>query len=104
MYTIEQIEAMLADHAAFVASFYHETHDDVFTGQQRFEDAAVDIARQLLDTMRTLQAAQARIDAAAAIAERDRDSARWNGSSIVKAEATGWNDAVAEFRAALELE
>ena len=89
-YTIEELEALLGDFGT------------------RLEAAQARIVElETFDSPVTLlEHAQmkARIEAAAAIAERDRDSARWNGSSIVKAEATAWNAARAEFRKALELE
>ena len=81
-YTIEELEALLGDFGT------------------RLEAAAPDIARQLLDTMRALEAAQMRIEAAAAIGE---DVAAQD-FPLYYAYSDGANSMRAQFRKALEIE
>ena len=81
-YTIEELEALLGDFGT------------------RLEAAAPDIARQLLDTMRALEAAQMRIEAAAAIEEAFPAF----GYPTDYAQAASANEMRAKFRAALGLE
>ena len=81
-YTIEELEALLGDFGT------------------RLEAAAPDIARQLLDTMRALEAAQMRIEAAAAIGE---DVAAQD-FPLYYAYSDGANSMRELFRAALGIE
>ena len=81
-YTIEELEALLGDFGT------------------RLEAAAPDIARQLLDTMRALEAAQMRIEAAAAIGE---DVAAQD-FPLYYAYSDGANSMREQFRKALEIE
>ena len=90
-YTIEQLENIVSsfDTAQKLGEAV------IIEGLSAIERVA--IARQLLDTMRTLQAAQARIEAAAAIPAKPQESAN-------DFEAIIYNEMRAAFRAALGLE
>lgn len=93
-YTIEQLETLVSsfDTAQKLGEAV------IIEGLSAIE--RVDIARQLLDTMRTLQAAQARIEAAAAIGE---DVAAQD-FPLYYAYSDGANSMRNAFRKALEIE
>ena len=94
MYTIEELEALVNEFDA-APKLGEAVIIEGLTALER-----IDIARQLLDTMRALEAAQMRIEAAAAIGE---DVAAQD-FPLYYAYSDGANSMREQFRKALEIE
>lgn len=102
-YTIEQLESTFAE---LEANKGHLICVDIMAALT--EDSHVlEVMSQLLDTMRALEAAQMRIEAAAAIEQRAYDygvGKRGGDEEIMYGNANGWNECWYAFRKALGVE
>lgn len=122
MYTIEELERVIDGWNAAVTRDGDETTEDSAVIETINFMGKLTLARQLLDTMRALEAAQARITEletfgdAAMLLEHAQMKARIEAAAAIAANAAatgaiidmfyekGWDECRAEFRAALELE